>query len=72
MFFQKTIILYQFLKVAKQHQVHYIWLGVWEENHRALQFYAKNGFLTFDKHIFILDNDQQTNLLIKLPIKTKS
>nr|WP_264566903.1 GNAT family N-acetyltransferase [Flavobacterium sp. N3904] len=59
----------QALKVAQQIAVDYIWLGVWEENHRALQFYAKNGFVTFDKHIFILGNDQQTDLLMKLAIK---
>nr|WP_207786959.1 GNAT family N-acetyltransferase [Flavobacterium sp. 103] len=66
------LLLDQAIKVAKEYDVDYIWLGVWEENHRALQFYAKNGFVTFDKHIFILGNDQQTDLLMKLPIKTKS
>jgi diamine N-acetyltransferase len=65
------LLLDQALKVAQEYHVDYIWLGVWEENHRALQFYAKNGFATFDKHIFILGNDQQTDLLMKLPIKTK-
>lgn len=66
------LLLDQALKVAKEHSVDYIWLGVWEENHRALQFYDKNGFVIFDKHIFILGNDQQTDLLMKLQIKTKS
>ena len=66
------LLLDQALKVAKENAVDYIWLGVWEENLRAIQFYTKNGFVTFDKHIFILGNDQQTDLLMKLPIKTKS
>ena len=66
------LLLDQAIKVAQEYRVDYIWLGVWEENHRALQFYAKNGFVTFDKHIFILGNDQQTDLLMKLQIKTKS
>jgi ribosomal protein S18 acetylase RimI-like enzyme len=66
------LLLDQAVKVAQEYRVDYIWLGVWEENHRALQFYAKNGFVTFDKHIFILGNDQQTDLLMRLPIKTKS
>lgn len=66
------LLLDQAIKVAQEYRVDYIWLGVWEENHRALQFYAKNGFVTFDKHIFILGNEQQTDLLMKLPIKTKS
>jgi ribosomal protein S18 acetylase RimI-like enzyme len=66
------LLLDQAIKVAHEKAVDYIWLGVWEENLRAIQFYTKNGFVTFDKHIFILGNDQQTDLLMKLPIKTKS
>jgi len=52
--------------------VNYAWLGVWEENHRAIQFYAKNGFVTFDKHVFTLGDEQQTDLLMKLKIQTNS
>ncbi len=43
----------------------YLWLGVWEENHKALQFYMKNGFVEFDKHIFRLGNEEQTDLMMK-------
>lgn len=57
------------LEVAHQRQVEYIWLGVWEENYRALGFYAKNGFVEFDKHVFTLGDDIQTDLLLKLQIK---
>lgn len=42
-----------------------VWLGVWEENHRALRFYEKNGFTAFGKHSFWLGNDEQTDLLMK-------
>ncbi|MBF4472543.1 GNAT family N-acetyltransferase [Flavobacterium sp. HJJ] len=66
------LLLDKAIKVAQESNVDYAWLGVWEENHRALQFYTKNGFVTFDKHIFTLGNDQQTDLLMKLPIKTNS
>jgi ribosomal protein S18 acetylase RimI-like enzyme len=62
------LLLDQAAKVAQEYRVDYIWLGVWEENHRALQFYTKNGFITFDKHLFILGDDQQTDLLMKLKI----
>lgn len=63
------ILLDEAIKIAHQEAVEYIWLGVWEENHRAIQFYTKNGFITFDKHIFTLGNDQQTDLLMKLNIR---
>jgi ribosomal protein S18 acetylase RimI-like enzyme len=46
----------------------YVWLGVWEENHRALAFYKKNGFIPFDKHIFKLGNDEQTDIMMKLEL----
>jgi ribosomal protein S18 acetylase RimI-like enzyme len=60
------LLLDEAIKIAQQTDVDYIWLGVWEENHRALQFYTKNGFVEFDKHIFTLGNDIQTDLLLKL------
>ena len=56
------------IQVAKEKGVEYIWLGVWEENHKAIQFYTKNGFTPFDKHIFILGDESQTDIMMKLPI----
>lgn len=56
------------IEIAKEHQAHYVWLGVWEENHRALQFYKKNGFVQFDTHIFKLGNDEQTDIMMKLAL----
>ncbi len=47
----------------------YLWLGVWEENHRALNFYRKNGFVTFDKHIFKMGDEEQTDWMMKLVFK---
>jgi ribosomal protein S18 acetylase RimI-like enzyme len=62
------ILLEKAIEIAKQLKVDYIWLGVWENNLNALGFYAKNGFVTFDSHVFILGDDQQTDLLMKLDI----
>lgn len=42
-----------------------VWLGVWEENKRAIRFYQKNGFVEFDKHIFVLGEDAQTDILMR-------
>ncbi len=55
--------------VAKQHNADYVWLGVWEENPRAIHFYKKNGFVEFDKHIFKLGDDEQTDIMMKLQLK---
>ncbi len=59
----------QALEVAKQRQKSYIWLGVWEENSKAINFYKKNGFVAFDKHMFKLGNDEQTDVMMKRVIE---
>jgi len=56
------------IDLAKVKKASYVWLGVWEENHRALAFYKKNGFIPFDKHIFKLGNDEQTDIMMKLQL----
>lgn len=63
------LLLDEAIKIAAKSEVNTLWLGVWEENHRALQFYSKNGFVEFDKHIFTLGDDIQTDLLMQLEIK---
>jgi len=57
------------IQVAKQKNFQYVWLGVWEENPRAISFYKKNGFVEFDKHIFKLGNDEQTDIMMKLKLQ---
>ena len=42
-----------------------IWLGVWEHNRRAIDFYIKWGFKKFGTHVFMLGNDTQTDWLMK-------
>lgn len=57
------------LEVAKAKKLTYIWLGVWEENPRAIRFYTKNGFVAFDKHVFKLGDDLQTDVMMKLNLE---
>lgn len=57
------------LEIARLKKLHYIWLGVWEKNTRAIHFYKKNGFVEFDKHIFKLGKEEQTDLMMKLNLK---
>ncbi len=56
------------IQVARQKNADYVWLGVWEENPRAINFYKKNGFVEFDKHLFKLGDDIQTDLMMKLKL----
>ncbi|MGD1318177.1 GNAT family N-acetyltransferase [Chryseobacterium sp. 2R14A] len=53
------------LEIAKNKNLKYVWLGVWEENHRAVQFYKKNGFVEFHQHIFLFGDEEQTDLMMK-------
>lgn len=53
---------------AKDIEAHQIWLGVWEKNPRAIAFYRKYGFADYDKHIFKLGDDLQTDILMKCKV----
>jgi ribosomal protein S18 acetylase RimI-like enzyme len=53
------------VEIAQEEKKKSLWLGVWEENLRAVNFYKKNGFVEFDKHIFRLGNDEQTDLMMR-------
>ena len=62
-------LLYEIaIQKAKELGVKYVWLGVWEENIRAISFYKKNGFVEFDKHVFKLGDDEQTDIMMKLQL----
>ena len=58
------------IEIAKQKGSEYVWLGVWEENPRAISFYKKNGFVEFDKHIFRLGDDEQTDIMMKMKLES--
>ncbi|MFC4816729.1 MULTISPECIES: GNAT family N-acetyltransferase [unclassified Flavobacterium] len=56
------------IQIARANNKKYVWLGVWEENQRAIRFYEKNGFVAFDKHIFKLGTDEQTDIMMQLKL----
>lgn len=43
-----------------------IWLGVWEDNSKAIAFYHKYGFRIVGEHIFQLGQDPQRDLIMAL------
>lgn len=66
---QVGALLYeQALSIAQTRKAPYIWLGVWEENPRAIRFYQKQGFVEFGEHIFQLGDDAQRDVLMKFDI----
>jgi len=56
------------MEIAREKNCKYLWLGVWENNARAIGFYKKNGFVEFGQHEFILGEDVQTDIMMRLAL----
>ncbi|GHA20260.1 N-acetyltransferase [Arenicella chitinivorans] len=42
-----------------------VWLGVWENNPKAIAFYSKFGFAEVGAHTFVVGSDPQTDLIMQ-------
>jgi ribosomal protein S18 acetylase RimI-like enzyme len=60
-----NILINKAIEVANIRAKSYIWLGVWEKNDKALQFYKKNGFYVISKHSFFMGEDEQTDFIMR-------
>lgn len=56
-------------KMARVKGLQVVWLGVWEKNGKAIDFYYRQGFRKFGEHPFIIGEDEQTDWLLKKEIK---
>jgi len=54
------------IEEAKRRGCDSVWLGVWEKNPRAIEFYKKWGFKEIGTHIFILGDDPQKDYIMEL------
>ena len=50
-------------EIARELGVKGMWLGVWEHNQRALNFYRKMGFRHISQHSFFMADDEQIDLI---------
>lgn len=53
------------ISIAEEQNKNILWLGVWEKNTRAIEFYKRWGFEKFGEHSFLLGTDRQTDCLMK-------
>jgi ribosomal protein S18 acetylase RimI-like enzyme len=53
------------VETAINRQLDFVWLGVWEHNHKAIGFYQHHGFEVFSSHEFLLGDDRQIDLLMR-------
>lgn len=50
---------------AREENKRYIWLGVWEHNTAAKEFYSSLGFREIGDHIFPVGDDPQRDILME-------
>ena len=55
--------------ICDQLEKPYLWLGVWKENIKAIQFYKKMGFEKVGTHIFQLGSESQIDYVMALDLK---
>ena len=53
---------------ARQRGCGCLWLGVWEKNQRAIDFYKKWGFREVGIHIFSVGDDPQNDFVMELEL----
>jgi diamine N-acetyltransferase len=60
-----SLLMQTSLDIARQKGKQVVWLGVWEQNHRAIDFYTRWGFEKFDETDFLLGDELQRDWLMK-------
>jgi ribosomal protein S18 acetylase RimI-like enzyme len=63
------VLIQQAIQLAQTLMKKRIWLGVWEENYRAVNFYKKHGFEPFGTHSFEFGSRMDTDVLMRKTLK---
>jgi GNAT superfamily N-acetyltransferase len=61
-------LLHMTIKIAKSEGFTTLWLGVWEHNDRAIEFYKRQGFVDVGQHDFWLGKDRQIDRIMQLTL----
>ena len=64
-----SLLMQSCIDVAREKNKEWLWLGVWEKNHRAIEFYTKWGFEKFDETDFLLGDELQRDWLMKRKVR---
>ncbi len=59
------ILINEALRIAELRGKQYAWLGVWEQNDKAVLFYKNSGFYVAGTHSFVMGDDVQTDLIMR-------
>lgn len=60
-----TILMQHAIDMATAQKADWLWLGVWEKNPKAFEFYTRWGFEKFSEHVFQMGSDAQTDWLLR-------
>lgn len=52
------------VELASEQNKTKIWLGVWEKNEKAKDFYRKHGFVQTGAHAFYMGDEEQTDFIM--------
>ena len=64
-----TVLIQYAEDIAAARGKQYVWLGVWEQNPKAIAFYEKMGYREFDRHTFRMGDELQSDLVMKKDLK---
>jgi ribosomal protein S18 acetylase RimI-like enzyme len=56
------------IEYGREKRFEWLWLGVWEKNIVAQEFYNKCGFKQFAEHVFWMGHEAQNDWLLKLKL----
>jgi ribosomal protein S18 acetylase RimI-like enzyme len=59
-------LIEEIILITQKRNQKIIWLGVWQKNEKAINFYKKIGFEIFGTTTFVLGNDPQDDFMMKL------
>lgn len=62
------LLLETFYDKAREIDCDYVWLGVWEKNKKAIDFYQKAGFKKFGEHTFYMGDEAQLDYMLQKDI----
>lgn len=56
------------IQVSKKNNYDYLWLGVWQKNNRAIEFYLKMGFEIFGTKKFFVGTEENDDYVMRLKL----
>ena len=63
----KTLIEFS-RQFASEKNAQWLWLAVWDQNDKAIEFYKRQGLSEFSAHDFMLGHETQRDILMKLKL----